>query len=215
MFLLETRRKCLPGGPGVPKQQKRICKEQTCTHPGLGWRSAVGWMVQCCGSTVGPPSVFFPLDLWGGLTIGLQGWHPLGRTNSSAFSRLAPKTTLSALWCCLQPQNLLFNDWSRISSTAGASSRWDCCWLSQKTPQGLWVLGNECDDEEHDSHWPERCRARLFPCSKEHPDLSDREFVHYLKEARYLGSFLFIYLFPPYINMEGKHCRWNGAWKLI
>ena len=77
----------------------------------------------------------------------------------------------------------------------------------KKTPQGLWVLENECDDEEHDSHWPERCRARLFPCSKEHPDLSDREFVHHLKEARYLGSFLFIYLFPPYINMEGKHCR--------
>lgn len=136
MFLLETRRKCLPGGPGVPKQQKRICKEQTCTHPGLGWRSAVGWMVQCCGSAVGPPSVFLPLDLWGGLTIGLQGWHPLGRTNSSAFSRLAPKTTLSALWCCLQPQNLLFNDWSRISSTVGASSCWNCCWLSQKNSPG-------------------------------------------------------------------------------
>lgn len=204
-----------PWGTGSTQTAEAYLQRTNLHPPGVGLKKC-SWMdgvvLWVCS---GPTFCFLPLDLWGGLTIGLQGWHPLGRTNSSAFSRLVPKTTLSALWCCLQPQNLLFNDWSRISSTAGASSRWDCCWLSQKTPQGLWVLGNECDDEEHDSHWPERCRARLFPCSKEHPDLSDREFVHYLKEARYLGSFLFIYLFPPYINMEGKHCRWNGAWKLI
>lgn len=33
--------------------------------------------------------------------------------------------------------------------------------------------------------------------------------------GRYLDYFLFVYLFSPHINMEGKRCRWNGAWRLI
>lgn len=125
-----------PWGTGSTQTAEAYLQRTNLHPPGVGLKKC-SWMdgvvLWVCS---GPTFCFLPLDLWGGLTIGLQGWHPLGRTNSSAFSRLVPKTTLSALWCCLQPQNLLFNDWSRISSTVGASSCWDCCWLSQKNSPG-------------------------------------------------------------------------------